>query len=1725
MKVLDRIESIDSKNKKAWDLVRTQPNEAIRLAEEALEESVQKKYEAGEVWAIAVFGAANVWLGDYDLALELTFEALERFTSIAEKEGIILTNYNLAIVFYFLGEYEKQVEYSEKSLEVAEEVNHLDGIANALNGIGSAHYTFGDPNEALPYLQKALEVAEKIQAKAIIARIYDGLGQSNYLLKNYPKAIEFKLKTLELFSETEESQIIAYAHEGLGEIYVETAEYEKALDHYRKSVFYRKKLNFKLGIGQSTLKIADLQLKTDKLDEALRYFKSALVIGEEIESDDLSLSAHEGLSRIYEKQGNLPLFSRHYKAYHQIKVESLEKKEGKKLKAIELKGKFDQIQKEKEELEKKNQQLRTYFEDVRTLSSIGNQITSTHDLEGIFDIIYDRINSLMEANGIFIGICNNKKNTLDVPLALDNGIRDKYFEYSLDDYHSQLPVYAVKINEDIHINDYENEIQNYLEGSEKFIHNAPNSVVIILLKVNESTIGVLLAQSQKKNAFSKHQFNILKSFASYLAIAIDNASLYREMDKKIEERTREVEESHKVSEKLNEIGQTLISSLDFDNVFQQLYTYVNEMMDATIFSVRLYDQEKQCIHYTYEIEKGKMIEPVSVPMSKKENLSVWCIENNEAIFINDSKREYQQYVKDIDVVVGEMSNSVIMYPLRKGDEVLGLISVQSFQKHAYSNYHLIIVKTLAHYTTIALDNARSFELMEVKVQERTSEIQKQSEEIKKSYKNTKILSEIGQEISRELSSVDIIAKVYESINNLMSAPVFGIGLHREDKNDLFFSGAMENGDQLKDFSFSLNQDKIGNISFLENRSILINDWLNEYTDYLKEDYDVITGNAPDSLIYLPLNTKEKTIGVLSVQSFEKNCYTEYHLNILSSLSVYISAALENARLYHNMEEMVVERTQELQQSYKNTETLNDIGRELISTLDFEDVFEQLYQNVNKLMDATVFGIRLINQEKERVEYIYEYENGKRLVPIYVPLSSDANLSVWCIKNDREIIADDIMIEAERYTNMPPQVIEGEMTHSVIFYPMRSPSTQKVLGAISVQSFEKGAYTDYHLNIVKSLAQYVVIAFENASRYEIMEEQVRERTSEIKTTFENTKLLSKIGRDITSQITVEKIIEVVYDSINRLMDAEGFGIGIYDENSHKITFPGYIESGERLADIDYDLNVEKERLSSVCFLDDREIKIDNLEEEYSLYMKSYLPPLKGEACLSIIYLPIKSKNKKIGVITVQSFKQNAYSDYHFDIMKTLGIYAGIALENASLYANMEERVKERTSEIEKAHQDTKLIAQISKDISESLNVETIISRVYENINTVMDASCFGIGIYNDETKEIHMPGFIEKSERLEGVIFDTKDPNRLASWCFNNRKEIMVADYANEYNRYIELTQAPVSGEDTSSILYLPLELKDKVVGVMTVQSFDKNAYTDYHLDILRGLATNIAAAIENALLYESLEDKVNERTLELLQQKEIIEEKNKSITDSIIYAKRIQDATLPDLALIRSYLEQSFVLFKPKDIVSGDFYWIEKVGNTILFAVVDCTGHGVPGAFLSLIGHNALNQIVNELKIIEPGKILDELNRKVHKTLQNSLEKNSIKDGMDMAICSLNLDTNILSFAGAYNPLYMIRDSNITVVKGDKMAIGSTIAEKAQFKTEEIQLKEGDAIYLFSDGYADQFGGPKGKKFKYSKFRDLLVSISEKDVDEQHEILVETMKIWQGELEQIDDLCVIGYKI
>ncbi|MES2138131.1 MAG: tetratricopeptide repeat protein [Bacteroidota bacterium] len=266
------------------------------------------------------------------------------------------------------------------------------------------------------------------------------------------------------------------------------------------------------------------------------------------------------------------------------------------------------------------------------------------------------------------------------------------------------------------------------------------------------------------------------------------------------------------------------------------------------------------------------------------------------------------------------------------------------------------------------------------------------------------------------------------------------------------------------------------------------------------------------------------------------------------------------------------------------------------------------------------------------------------------------------------------------------------------------------------------------------------------------------------------------------------------------------------------------------------------------------------------------------------------------------------------------------------------------------------------------------------------------------------------------------------------------------------------------------------------------------------------------------------KSTETEQQKKIIEEKNKDITDSIHYAKRIQHALLRDEEHTSMHLPEHFILFLPKDIVSGDFYWGAEKNEYWYFAAVDCTGHGVPGAVMSMLGVSFLNDIVSIEGLPSPAEILNRLRDKIIKELRQTGEVDGNKDGMDISLARLNLKTNELEWAGANNSLNLIQNGQLGIVKADKQPIGYH-PKSHPFTNHKIQLKKGDSIYLYSDGYADQFGGPKGKKFKYKQLDDLILTHKLLPMGAQKQLLKKHFTEWKGALEQVDDVCVFGVKI
>jgi serine phosphatase RsbU (regulator of sigma subunit) len=278
------------------------------------------------------------------------------------------------------------------------------------------------------------------------------------------------------------------------------------------------------------------------------------------------------------------------------------------------------------------------------------------------------------------------------------------------------------------------------------------------------------------------------------------------------------------------------------------------------------------------------------------------------------------------------------------------------------------------------------------------------------------------------------------------------------------------------------------------------------------------------------------------------------------------------------------------------------------------------------------------------------------------------------------------------------------------------------------------------------------------------------------------------------------------------------------------------------------------------------------------------------------------------------------------------------------------------------------------------------------------------------------------------------------------------------------------------------------------------------------------------LMFKMFRDK--QKANQILEEKnDLITKQKQEITDSIKYASRIQKAVLPSTTLISDALPEHFVLFMPRDIVSGDFYWMTQKDDKIILVAADCTGHGVPGAFMSMLGVSFLYEIVNKENVIQPATILNHLRNHIKTTLSQTGKFDEQKDGMDISLCVIDKKAMRLEWAGAYNPLYLIRNGELTEIKADKMPVAVHLNDHMSFTNHEVDINSGDSYYMFSDGYSDQFGGTDGRKFMSKKFKELLTTIYDKSMEDQKEILQSAHFNWKGEHEQVDDILVIGFRV
>jgi phosphoserine phosphatase RsbU/P len=355
-------------------------------------------------------------------------------------------------------------------------------------------------------------------------------------------------------------------------------------------------------------------------------------------------------------------------------------------------------------------------------------------------------------------------------------------------------------------------------------------------------------------------------------------------------------------------------------------------------------------------------------------------------------------------------------------------------------------------------------------------------------------------------------------------------------------------------------------------------------------------------------------------------------------------------------------------------------------------------------------------------------------------------------------------------------------------------------------------------------------------------------------------------------------------------------------------------------------------------------------------------------------------------------------------------------------------------------------------------------------------------------------------------------------------DLVILDVIMPEMNGIEAAKFIRQNDETKDIPIILLSATESLKSAYEVgaNDFISKPFNQYELLIKVRSALNLVGKIKTI---SQQKEEIEEKHRKVKQQHDIIAEQQADITGDIRYAKRIQNSVLPTQESLNEIIPEHFILNIPRNIVSGDFYWVGKHVNKRVIAAVDCTGHGISGALMTMAGTAFLNDIMGKSANLNPDEVLFELRKMVMHLLKQKGEEGEASDGMDISLTMISPDNKKLYFAGANNPLYLVRNNNIEIIKGDRMPIGIHLNFQRPFTLIELDVKKGDMVYLFSDGYADQFGGERNKKFRYKSFQDLLLEIHRKPLDQQKTILEKTIIDWKGNHNQVDDILVLGYKI
>ncbi|MBP5369605.1 MAG: SpoIIE family protein phosphatase [Bacteroidales bacterium] len=602
------------------------------------------------------------------------------------------------------------------------------------------------------------------------------------------------------------------------------------------------------------------------------------------------------------------------------------------------------------------------------------------------------------------------------------------------------------------------------------------------------------------------------------------------------------------------------------------------------------------------------------------------------------------------------------------------------------------------------------------------------------------------------------------------------------------------------------------------------------------------------------------------------------------------------------------------------------------------------------------------------------------------------------------------------------------------------------------------------------------------------QELKRQKDSLDKTIKDLSMLSSAGQNIIKNLSIKEISLACYRELNNFFHTDNLSIGIFNAVHNSIDFSAFIMDGELMPFARYNLdNIDNMNVWS--FLNQKSIVLDDYKKQISDYIAPEFKP-DTDICGSAVFIPLFDNEMTVGVMSLTNPEQNYFSNYHISIIHNFATYVETAIANFYIFRklNTQKRLLEdRGTQLEETYNNLKISQETVAKVNSELSKLSVAVKNTDNAVSIFDAdgNLEWVNIGYTKVYGYSFDDVMHNSFNIETVFKD----------------QSVIAKYRKVYEEGRSL-----------SFSHSNINADGRLVWLQTT---------------LTPILNNDGKSVNQIVAVESdITDQKNAES-EIIKQRNEIDIKNKDLTKSIEYASIIQKALMPDENSFRHFFKHVFMLNMPKDIVSGDFFWITQKFGRKYFALCDCAGHGVPGAFVSLMGKMFLDEILHTVKLEDsPAVIIRQLNDKMHESVSSLSDKVGGIDGMDLSFCIVNSRNTMLQYAGAYRPLFIVRNGELIKVLPDRCSLGNIAADDDfTFTNHDIPLKENDLIVLSSDGYADQFGHVNGKKLGRSNFAELLVEASKLDTNEMAEFFDTKHREWKGDLEQVDDILVAGIRI